>query len=145
MLVVPRAAPRSPTLPRCQESSVSRRSCQHHEWCQEAGAVWNTHICNAEKCFMAGEEAAATPEPPTQPRGATSFRGKDRLKEQDGREHNGGRETRKSQTEPQAVLTALLIVLRSTIHHLHSLPHVGIEWKITSISPIMPAFLCHGV
>lgn len=148
MLGVPRSAPHSPTLPRAKGGSVSRRSCQHHEGCQEAGAVWNTHICNAESALWQGGEAAggsSHSEPVTQPRGATSLRGKNRLKEEDGEEHNGGRETRKSQTKFQAVLTALLIMLGSTIHRLHSLHHVGIKWKITSISLIKPAFLCHGV
>lgn len=39
--------------------------------------------------------APATPEPVTQPRGATSFKGKNRLKEEDGKEHNEGRKNKK--------------------------------------------------
>lgn len=53
--------------------------------------------------------------------------------------------TRKSKTKSHAILPALPTVCRSTIHHLPSLDHIGIKWKITSITLIMPAFLCHRV
>lgn len=94
---------------------------------------------------VAGGSSEATSEPRTQPRGAVSLKVKNRLEEEDGKEHNEGRKTRKSKTKFQAILPVLLIVLRNTIHHLHSLHHTGIKWKITSITLIMPDFLCHGV
>lgn len=93
---------------------------------------------------MAGSSSEATSEPVTQPRGAIPLKVKNRLKEEDGKEHNEGRKTRKFKPKFQAILP-VLIVLRNTIHHLHSLHHASVKWKITSITLIMPAFLCHRV
>lgn len=71
-------------------------------------AVWNTYICNAIMCFMAGGGRDAglagslyevTPLSVTQPRVVTSFKLNNMLKEEDGKEHSEGRKNKKIQKQ----------------------------------------------
>ena len=118
------------------------RSCQHHERCYKPGgtkaikaAARNTYICNARTCCMAGGGRGAgsagrlyegTSLSVTQPRAGISFKLNNKLKEEDGKEHNEGSKTRKSKNKQQiswfpanAWLSANSLLRMNTIHHFH--------------------------
>lgn len=133
-----------------KKSSVSR-SCQHHEWCHEAGAVWNTHICNAKSALWQGRRCWRGRElqqghfwtSDTTMRGC-SLESKERAKGGGWK----GTQWRKKNKKIQTQISGYPASSGCAQEHnppYHSLHHAGVKWKITSITLIMPAFLCHRV
>lgn len=139
VLMIDRAAlDPSPPFFSSRKNSVSMQSCQHHEWCYKPegtkaikAAVWNTYICNAITCFMAGGGGDAglagslyevTSLPVTQPRAIISFKLNNKLKEEDGKKYNEGRKSKKIQNQILnfMIFCQLLVVFRQFAMYEHN-------------------------
>lgn len=102
---------------------------------------------------LAGSLHEVTSLPATQPRVGISFTLRKKLEEEDGKEHNEGRKTQENpqtnskfhDTLPTPACFQTACSAGTQLPSFAWLDHVGTKWKITSLTIIMPAFLCHRV